>query len=53
MTISRVDGGAVRLVLDEATDPQAVLVAAMTAGPVEQFGFERRRLSEVFREAVA
>jgi hypothetical protein len=30
-----------------------VLAAAMAAGPVEQFGFERRRLSEVFREAVA
>ena len=51
--VSRVDGGAVRLVLDEGTDPQTVLAAAMGAGPVEQFGFERRRLSEVFREAVA
>jgi len=53
VTVSRVDGGAVRLVLDESTDPQAVLAAAMAAGSVEQFGFERRRLSEVFREAVA
>jgi len=52
VTISRVEGGAVRLVLDEDTDPQAVLAAAMTAGPVEQFGFERQRLSEVFREAL-
>jgi len=52
-SVSRVEGGAVRLVLDEGTDPQAVLAAAMRAGPVEQFGFERRRLSEVFREAVA
>ncbi|HUI02516.1 MAG TPA: ATP-binding cassette domain-containing protein [Acidimicrobiales bacterium] len=51
--VSRVDGGAVRLVLDEGTDPQAVLAAAMAAGAVEQFGFERRRLSEVFREAVS
>jgi ABC-2 type transport system ATP-binding protein len=51
-TISRIEGGSVRLVLDEGTDPQAVLAAAMRAGPVEQFGFERRRLSEVFREAV-
>ncbi len=52
-TVSRVDGGAVRLLLDDSTDPQAVLAAAMAAGNVEQFGFERRRLSEVFREAVA
>jgi len=53
VTISRVEGGAVRLVLDEDTDPQAVLAAAMKAGPVQQFGFERQRLSEVFREALA
>ena len=53
VAISRVEGGAVRLVLDEDTDPQAVLAAAMRAGPVEQFGFQRQRLSEVFREAMA
>jgi len=53
VTISRVEGGAVRLVLDEDTDPQSVLAAAMATGPVEQFGFERQRLSEVFREALA
>jgi len=53
VSISRVEGGAVRLVLDDGTDPQAVLQAAMAAGTVEHFGFERRRLSEVFREAVA
>jgi len=52
VTISRVEGGAVRLVLDEHTDPQVVLRAAMAAGPVEQFGFEKQRLSEVFREAL-
>jgi ABC-2 type transport system ATP-binding protein len=52
-SISRVESGAVRLVLDEGTDPQTVLAAAMRAGPVEQFGFERQRLSEVFREALA
>jgi hypothetical protein len=39
-------------VLDDSTDPQTVLAAAMQAGPVVHFGFERRRLSEVFREAV-
>ena len=53
VTISRAEGGAVRLVLDGGTDPQDVLRAAMAAGTVEQFGFERRRLSEVFRESVA
>jgi len=52
VTVSRVEGGAVRLVLDENTDPQMVLAAAMRAGPVEQFSFERQRLSEVFREAL-
>ncbi len=50
--VSRVEGGAVRLILDDGTDPQAVLAEAMRAGAVVQFGFERRRLSEVFREAV-
>jgi ABC-2 type transport system ATP-binding protein len=53
VTVSRVDAGAVRLLLDEGVDSQSVLAAAMEAGPVVQFGFERRRLSEVFREAVA
>ncbi len=48
-----VEGGTVRLVLDEGADSQPVLAAAMQAGPVRQFGFERRRLSEVFREALA
>ncbi len=50
---SRVEGGMVRLVLDEATDPQSVLAAATRAGPVLHFALERRRLSEVFREALA
>ncbi len=53
VTVSGMDGGAVRLVLDHEASSQAVLEAAMRAGRVEQFGFERRRLSEVFREAVA
>jgi ABC-2 type transport system ATP-binding protein len=51
--VSRVDGGAVRLVLDDSVDTQAVLATAMRAGRVVQFGLERRRLSEVFRESVA
>ena len=52
VTISEVDGGAARLVLDPAVDSQTVLEAAMAKGRVTEFVFERRRLSEVFREAV-
>jgi len=51
--VSEVDGGEVRLVLDDAADSDAVLDAARSAGRVTKFVFERRRLSEVFREAVA
>jgi ABC-2 type transport system ATP-binding protein len=47
------ENGRVRLVLADGVDPQAVLRAAEAAGPVLHFSFERRRLSEVFREAVA
>jgi len=53
VTISEVAGGAVRLVLDSSVDSQALLRAAMQAGTVAEFSVERRRLSEVFREAVA
>jgi ABC-2 type transport system ATP-binding protein len=53
VTVSEVDGGEVRLVLDDLTDSDVVLDAARAAGQVTQFGFERRRLSEVFREAVS
>ncbi len=50
--VSEVDGGEVRLVLDETADSDVVLDAARSAGRVTNFVFERRRLSEVFREAV-
>ncbi len=50
--VSEVAGGVVRLVLDESVDTQALLRAAMEAGPVLEFGMERRKLSEVFREAL-
>ncbi len=53
VAVSEVDGGAARLVLDDAVDSDRVLRAAMAAGKVTQFSFERRRLSEVFREALA
>ena len=39
--------------LDDTVDSDAVLRAAMAAGPVTEFVFARRRLSEVFREALA
>jgi ABC-2 type transport system ATP-binding protein len=62
VTVSENDGGALRLVLASPTgaqateggaaDPQSVLRAAMAAGPVTEFAVRRRRLSEVFREAV-
>jgi len=50
--IARVQAGTVFLTLAPGADAQAVLDAARVAGPVEHFAFERRRLSEVFREAV-
>jgi ABC-2 type transport system ATP-binding protein len=51
--VSEVAGGAARLVLDPSVDSDQLLRAAMAAGRVRQFTFERRRLSEVFREAMA
>jgi ABC-2 type transport system ATP-binding protein len=63
VTVSESDGGALRLVLappaetqapeTRAADPQSVLRAALAAGPVTEFAVQRRRLSEVFREAVS
>ena len=52
VTISEIDGGEARLVLDGSVDSESVLRAAMAAGRVTEFVFERRRLSEVFREAL-
>jgi ABC-2 type transport system ATP-binding protein len=53
VTISEVDAWAARLLLEDSVDSDVVLRAAMAAGKVTQFSFERRRLSEVFREALA
>jgi ABC-2 type transport system ATP-binding protein len=53
VTVSEVSAGEARLVLDDTVDSDAVLRAAMDAGRVTEFSFERRRLSEVFREALA
>ena len=53
VAVSETVGGALRLVLDEDVDSDTVLKAAMRVGRVCEFVFERRRLSEVFREALA
>jgi ABC-2 type transport system ATP-binding protein len=45
-------GGMVLLSLRDRADAQVVLDRARAAGPVEHFSFERRKLSEVFRDAV-
>jgi len=52
LMISEVNGGEARLVLDGDVDSDLVLRVAMGAGRVTKFVFERRRLSEVFREAL-
>ena len=50
--VSEVDRDAVRLTLAESVDSDSVLRAAMAAGRVTEFTFERRRLTEVFRAAM-
>ena len=52
VAVSEVAGGEVRLVLDDEADSPRVLDAAARAGRVTKFVFERRRLSEIFREAL-
>ncbi|MBU6515458.1 MAG: ATP-binding cassette domain-containing protein [Acidobacteriota bacterium] len=52
VTVSQVAGGEVRLILDEGVDTDDVLEAARRAGRVTEFVMQRRRLSEVFREAL-
>jgi ABC-2 type transport system ATP-binding protein len=52
VSVSEVAAGAARLRLDDGVDSDLVLRAAMRAGHVTEFSFGRRRLSEVFREAV-
>jgi ABC-2 type transport system ATP-binding protein len=50
--VSEVNGGEARLVLSEGVDSELVLRAAMAKGRLTEFVFQRRRLSEVFREAL-
>jgi len=52
VTVSEVKAGAARLVLDPSVDGDDLLRLAMGAGKVTEFSFERRRLSEVFRESL-
>ena len=52
VTVVDNSGGRLRLRLGKNADPQAVLAAAQKRGPVLEFRYEQRRLSEVFREAV-
>jgi ABC-2 type transport system ATP-binding protein len=52
VTVSSTEGGRFRLALSAHTDPQTVLAAAQAVGPITNFSFERRRLSEVFLDAV-
>ncbi len=47
-----VKAGTVSVALAPGTDTQLVLDAARAAGAVEHFSVDRRRLSDVFREAV-
>ncbi len=50
--VEKIIAGTVLLAVPDRASAQAVLDRARAAGPVEQFGFERRKLSEVFRDAV-
>jgi ABC-2 type transport system ATP-binding protein len=50
--VKSVDGGTVAVALDDARTAEAVLDLARAGGTIEHFAFERRRLSDVFRESV-
>ena len=52
VTVESIKGGVAAIALARREDAQAILDLARQAGPVEQFGFVRRRLSEVFRDAI-
>jgi ABC-2 type transport system ATP-binding protein len=51
--IASQDASVLRLLISPGVDPTSVLRAAMKAGTVTHFSFERRRLSEVFLDAVS
>jgi ABC-2 type transport system ATP-binding protein len=50
--VQSIEHATVMITLDQGVAADAVLDAARAGGSVEHFAFERRRLSEVFREAV-
>jgi len=50
--VEKVHEGTATISLESKDDAQVVLDLARRAGPVEYFGFAKRRLSEVFRDAV-
>ncbi len=52
VTVSETARGVSRLVLADSVDSDEVLRAAIQAGTVTHFSYERRKLSEVFREAL-
>ena len=52
-TVIDAEGGRVRLLLSGDADAQEVLAAAIDAGPVIGFGYERPSLSEIFLELIA
>jgi ABC-2 type transport system ATP-binding protein len=52
VTVSSVDRDGLTLMLTESVDSDSILRAAMSAGRVTEFTFERRRLTEVFRAAM-
>ncbi len=53
VSLSEVNGSEVRLILEDGVDTDLVLNAARAAGRVTEFSLHRRRLSEVFREALS
>jgi ABC-2 type transport system ATP-binding protein len=52
VTVEAIEDGVVTLALGADADDQAVLAAARDAGPIDLFAHKRRRLSEIFREAM-
>jgi ABC-2 type transport system ATP-binding protein len=53
VTVADNANGRLRLQLGKTADAQAILSAAQKRGPLIEFRYEQRKLSEVFREAVA
>ena len=51
--IESVDEDGVLLIVDPGTDPQMILRAAQSAGPVEHFAFETAGLVDLYRQMVS